>query len=65
MHAHRNLEREGLVHRTAHQGKPPAVEYRASDLGQPLLAVIHPPGERTSEDLHEIDSARERFDRCR
>ncbi len=59
----RNLEREGLALRVVHAGKPAAVEYRLSDLGRSLWAVVHPLGEWTSAHLHEIDAARARFDR--
>ncbi|MFM0304237.1 helix-turn-helix domain-containing protein [Paraburkholderia sediminicola] len=61
----RNLEREGLVHRTVHPTVPPRVEYQLSDLGRSLWTVVYPLGEWAAEHMNEIHAARARFDQAR
>lgn len=36
----RELERDGVVVRTVHEGKPPPVDYRLSDWGQSLCPAL-------------------------
>lgn len=57
----RSLQREGLVLRIAHPGKPPAVEYHLSDLGRSLWTVVQPLCQWTAEHLDDVNAARERF----
>ncbi|MFC5730060.1 MULTISPECIES: winged helix-turn-helix transcriptional regulator [Nocardioides] len=58
----RNLERDGLVRRTAYPEIPPRVEYALSDLGCTLLGTIEPLVRWTEEHQAEIVRARVEFD---
>lgn len=58
----RNLERDGLIHRTIYAEVPPRVEYRLSDLGCTLLGTIQALVTWTEQHQDEIARARERFD---
>lgn len=61
----RNLERDGLLERTAHPVVPPHVEYELSDLGRSLREVLGPVGAWLMAHRRDIEDARERFDRAR
>lgn len=61
----RNLERDGLLVRTAHPVVPPHVEYELSDLGRSLREVLGPVGAWVLAHRQAIEDARERFDRTR
>lgn len=61
----RNLERDGLLVRTAHPVVPPHVEYELSDLGRSLREVLGPVGAWVMAHRQAIEAARERFDRAR
>lgn len=61
----RNLERDGLLLRTAHPAVPPHVEYELSDLGRSLRDVLGPVGAWVLAHRQTIEEARERFDRAR
>ncbi|GAB2613365.1 winged helix-turn-helix transcriptional regulator [Pseudactinotalea suaedae] len=58
----RNLERDGLVHRTVYAEVPPRVEYRLSPLGCTLLTTIQSLVSWTEEHQEQIARAREAFD---
>lgn len=58
----RNLERDGLVHRTVYPEVPPRVEYRLSPLGCTLLGTIQSLVHWTEEHQDEIGRARVAFD---
>ncbi len=58
----RNLERDGLIHRTIYPEVPPRVEYRLSDLGCTLLGTIQALVHWTEEHQVEIARARKTFD---
>jgi len=58
----RQLERDGLVHRTVHPTVPPRVEYQVSDLGQNLRNALEPVGQWAKSNLERIEEARRRFD---
>ncbi|MCL7404782.1 MAG: transcriptional regulator [Marivivens sp.] len=59
----RELERDGLVNRTAYATVPPTVEYELTDLGQSFAETIGVMGEWAVEHLAEIDRARAEYDR--
>ena len=59
----RELERDGLVNRTAYATVPPTVEYELTDLGQSFAGTIGVMGEWAVEHLAEIDRARAEYDR--
>lgn len=61
----RNLERDGLIHRTVHAEVPPRVEYRLSPLGCTLLGTIQSLVRWTEEHQDQIARAREAFDGAR
>lgn len=61
----RNLERDGLLVRTAHPVVPPHVEYELSGLGRSLREVLGPVGAWVMAHRRDIEDARERFDRAR
>lgn len=61
----RNLERDGLLVRTAHPVVPPHVEYELSDLGRSLRDVLGPVGAWVMAHRQAIEEARARFDRAR
>ena len=58
----RNLERDGLIHRTIYAEVPPRVEYRLSPMGCTLLGTIQSLVHWTEEHQHQIAHARETFD---
>ncbi len=58
----RGLERDGLVTRTVYPTVPPRVEYRLTELGRSLLAVVRALGDWAIENRDEILAARARFD---
>lgn len=57
----RNLERDGLIHRTIYAEVPPRVEYRLSPLGRTLLGTIQSLVHWTEEHQDQIARAREAF----
>lgn len=58
----RNLERDGLVTRTAFDGKLPHVEYALSPLGADLLEVVADLADWARRNRPAIEAARGRFD---
>jgi DNA-binding HxlR family transcriptional regulator len=58
----RQLERDGLVHRTVYPTVPPRVEYRLTGLGTSLFQAIRPLGLWANENAKSIDEARQAFD---
>jgi DNA-binding HxlR family transcriptional regulator len=58
----RDLERDGLILRTAFPTVPPRVEYELTDLGRSLQEPIRLIGEWALQNLDVIDAARARFD---
>jgi DNA-binding HxlR family transcriptional regulator len=59
----RQLERDGLVHRTVHPVVPPRVEYALTPLGATLHTTIRALVDWTEEHREEIAAARAAFDR--
>ncbi|KML07898.1 MULTISPECIES: winged helix-turn-helix transcriptional regulator [Burkholderia] len=59
----RNLERDGLVTRTAYATIPPKVEYELTDVGRSLIAPLEALRTWVVEHSLHIDAAREKFDR--
>lgn len=58
----RDLERDGLVTRTAFATVPPRVDYALTELGQSLRGPIRAMGQWALDNLQHIDAARARFD---
>lgn len=58
----RQLERDGLVHRTVHASVPPKVEYALTELGVTLLEPVHALGAWAAEHRREIQDNRDRYD---
>lgn len=58
----RNLERDGLVTRTAFDGKQPHVEYALTPLGATLLEVVADLTDWARRNRTAIEAARLRFD---
>lgn len=58
----RDLERDGLVTRTAWPEVPPRVDYALSELGQSLRGPIRALAKWALDNLPNIDAARARFD---
>lgn len=58
----RQLERDGLVIRTAHAEVPPRVEYELSELGQTLMCHAVALANWAIENRSEIELSRERYD---
>lgn len=58
----RQLERDGLVTRTAHATVPPTVEYALTDLGQSFEQTVKLIGDWAIYHLDRIDDARAQFD---
>jgi DNA-binding HxlR family transcriptional regulator len=56
----RNLERDGILTRTAYPTIPPRVEYELSDRGRSLKLALAPIGEWVMENQTVIEEARER-----
>ncbi|MFE6735760.1 winged helix-turn-helix transcriptional regulator [Microbacterium sp. NPDC057650] len=60
----RNLERDGLVHRTIYAEVPPRVEYRLTTMGSTLHRTVQTLVDWTEEHQDQIAYARESFDRA-
>ena len=58
----RQMERDGLVHRTVHAVVPPRVDYRLTDLGRSLGAAFCGVWIWAEENLATVEDARRRFD---
>jgi DNA-binding HxlR family transcriptional regulator len=58
----RGLEREGFVDRTVFPTKPPSVEYALTDLGHEMAEPVRALGMWVLDNLHRMESARQRFD---
>ena len=58
----RRLERNGMVERVVLRTRPIAVEYRTAAVGDSLNELIESLLRWTTENLPEVESARERFD---
>ncbi|KAA0924922.1 MULTISPECIES: winged helix-turn-helix transcriptional regulator [unclassified Rhodococcus (in: high G+C Gram-positive bacteria)] len=58
----RKLERNGIIERTVLSTRPVAVEYRMTQLGKTLRAPVDVLLAWAAAHMHEIDSARDRFD---
>ena len=59
----RGLERDGLVTRTIYPTIPPRVDYELTELGRSLRKPVEHLGSWAFDNLPQIQSARERFDR--
>src|SRR3954447_16034605 len=58
----RQLERDGLVHRTYHPEIPPRVEYEISELGLSLAPLFATLAEWAAVNLDKVDQARLDYD---
>ncbi len=58
----RQMERDGLVHRTVHPVVPPKVEYRLTELGHGLSESFCGVWRWVESNLDAVDAARQRFD---
>lgn len=58
----RQMERDGLVHRTVHPVVPPKVEYRLTDLGHGLSESFCGVWRWVESNLDAVESARQQFD---
>ncbi|MEU6173178.1 helix-turn-helix domain-containing protein [Streptantibioticus parmotrematis] len=58
----RNLERDGILDRTAYATVPPRVEYRLTEAGRELQRTVHGICHWTRSHLDHIETARRRFD---
>lgn len=58
----RTLERDGLVSRTVHPGRPPRVEYALTDIGRSLRRSLLPLDRWAIDHSTEVRTARARFD---
>lgn len=58
----RNLERDGLIHRSVYAEVPPRVEYRLSPMGCTLIDTIQALVAWTEEHREQIARARDEFD---
>lgn len=58
----RNLERDGLLVRTAYPTIPPRVEYEVSDLGRSLKQVLAPVANWVHVNQADIEAFRRQFD---
>lgn len=58
----RRLERNGMIERVVLQTRPVAVEYRIAAVGNTLNKLIDALLRWTTENLPEVERARERFD---
>ena len=56
----RALEADGLVRRTVYLEVPPRVEYELTELGRSLLEPLHALVSWASENMEEVQAARER-----
>ena len=59
----RDLERDGIVDRTAYDEMPPRVEYELTALGQTLREPLTALGRWAEEYIEDVMSARESYDR--
>jgi len=57
----RQLERDGLIHRTYHPEVPPRVEYEISPLGRTLAPLFHTLAD-WSQNLPKVEAARHTYD---
>lgn len=58
----RNLERDGIVTRTAYPEVPPRVEYKLTKLGHSLQPAIEVLWNWTVTNFNEIEAARNKYD---
>jgi DNA-binding HxlR family transcriptional regulator len=58
----RQMERNGLVHRTIHAVVPPKVEYRLTELGLSLGAAFCGVWKWAEANLHDVERSRRTFD---
>ena len=58
----RQMERDGLVHRTIHPVVPPKVEYRLTDLGHGLSESFCGVWRWVESNLQAVEAARQQFD---
>ena len=58
----RRLERNGMIERVVLQSRPVAVEYRIAPVGNTLNELVDALLRWTTENLPEVERARERFD---
>jgi DNA-binding HxlR family transcriptional regulator len=58
----RQMERDGLVHRTVHAVVPPKVEYRLTELGHGLSESFCGVWRWIEENLQAVEAARQQFD---
>jgi DNA-binding HxlR family transcriptional regulator len=58
----RRLERNGMIERVVLQARPVAVEYRIAPVGNTLNELVDALLRWTTENLPEVERARERFD---
>jgi DNA-binding HxlR family transcriptional regulator len=58
----RELERDGMVARTAYPTVPVTVEYRLTPLGRDLAATVHVVRQWAYANIEAIQAARERYD---
>lgn len=61
----RNLERDGLVSRTAYPTVPPKVEYDLTALGRSLIEPLNVLAKWVVEHRFQVEEAREMFDQRR
>ncbi|MCW2412197.1 MULTISPECIES: winged helix-turn-helix transcriptional regulator [unclassified Sphingobium] len=61
----RQMERNGLVHRTVHPVVPPHVDYRLTEMGASLGEAFCGVWTWAEDHLQDIDAARARFDEAR
>jgi DNA-binding HxlR family transcriptional regulator len=59
----RQLERDGIIERRVYARVPARVEYELSPVGERLLIALVPLAGWGIEHQHDVDSAREHFDR--
>lgn len=58
----RQMERDGLVHRTVHPVVPPKVEYRLTELGHGLSESFCSVWRWVENNLDAVEAARQQFD---
>lgn len=58
----RQMERDGLVHRTVHPVVPPKVEYRLTELGHGLSESFCGVWRWVESNLEAVEAARQKFD---
>ena len=58
----RQLERDGLITRTAHAEVPPRVEYELTELGGTLILIARTIGDWAMENHSAIEKSRARYD---